>query len=142
MRCPAEGMLAPTPSAMSGSSPIVTNSVVPMAKAPIASAAIARTAVRVGEVVGTAGVVATAGGALTAGAKTTPAAGIPAHRRPDGHHSRTAPRMPMLPAGPGRGLSWPSRDDVRYGRARSVRPNADGPPGRAGHGAGPAGPGG
>src|SRR5674476_1199137 len=40
--CPAVGIVMPTPLAICGSSPMVTNSVVPMANPPIASARIAR----------------------------------------------------------------------------------------------------
>ena len=46
--CPAVGMEIPTPEAICGSSPIVTNSVVPMANPPIASARMARLTCRVG----------------------------------------------------------------------------------------------
>jgi hypothetical protein len=44
MVCPAVGMSTPTPAAISGSSPIVTNSVVPMATPPRISAMVARVA--------------------------------------------------------------------------------------------------
>ena len=44
--CPAEGMVTPTPAAISGSRPIVTNSVVPMATPPRIRAMVARVAWR------------------------------------------------------------------------------------------------
>ena len=48
MRWPAAGIDTPTPPATCGSRPIVTNSVVPMAKPPMASASTASTKWRVG----------------------------------------------------------------------------------------------
>src|SRR3954454_19404231 len=69
-------MLASTPSAMSGSRPMVTNSVVPMANPPSARAMIASTAVRVAGSRG-ADVVVVAGAADTSLAKTLPPATIP-----------------------------------------------------------------
>ena len=41
--CPAAGIETPTPAAISGSRPIVTNSVVPIANPPMASASTAST---------------------------------------------------------------------------------------------------
>src|ERR1700710_2741277 len=56
MACPARGMETPTPSASSGSSPIETNSVVPIANPPVARASSASvTVVRDGEAVARAG---------------------------------------------------------------------------------------
>src|SRR5687767_3078947 len=72
MTWPAEGMSTPTPAAMSGSTPIVTNSVVPMANPPMASATTAtttRAVLRGGR--------AAWEGALTPAAKGGERAGIP-----------------------------------------------------------------
>src|SRR5688500_462348 len=78
MTWPAEGMSTPTPSAMSGSTPIVTNSVVPIANPPMASATTAtttRTVLRGGRSV-------EGGAALTPAAKGERSAGIPGSGRP------------------------------------------------------------
>ena len=53
--CPVVGIDSPMPSAMSGSSPIVTNSVVPIANPPVASAISASVTCGVREGEGTGG---------------------------------------------------------------------------------------
>ena len=76
MTWPAEGMSTPTPSAMSGSTPIVTNSVVPIANPPRARATTATTtpdACSSGRTVGRRGQAA-----LTPAAKAAARPGIPA----------------------------------------------------------------
>src|SRR5690348_9073574 len=73
MTWPAVGMSTPTPSAMSGRTPMVTNSVVPIANPPIASATTATT---------TRTVLIGAGGAVTAGSLTHAAKCSPGGRIP------------------------------------------------------------
>src|SRR3954447_11069089 len=125
MKCPADGMLVPTPAAMSGSRPMVTNSVVPMANPPSASATIARTAVRVDGNEET-GVVATAGGALTAGANTRVGAGIPRSSARRGF--RVESGTPGADGEGGlRGQPWPRRDAVRRARRDRAAPPRDEP---------------
>src|SRR3712207_3598127 len=74
MPWPADGMSTPTPSAMSGRTPIVTNSVVPIAKPPRASAPMATTILAVLRD----GRWSVDGGALTPSAKRP----LPAGRHP------------------------------------------------------------
>jgi len=85
MTCPAEGMSTPTPSAMSGSTPIVTDSVVPIAKPPRASATIAATTrtvlIGAGSVIGAVGGAAVGAVALTQSAKGTGVRDIPGPAR-------------------------------------------------------------
>src|SRR3712207_447923 len=119
-------MLASTPAAMSGSRPMVTNSVVPMANPPRASAPIASPAVR-GEGTGGVGVVATEGAALTGRAKPPGAAGIPmgarrndltGHIRPAVHMKSGPPPADAHPRTEGAAMA----DEIR--RATGTRPPA------------------
>src|SRR5688572_4293342 len=107
MTWPADGMSTPTPAAMSGSTPMVTNSVVPIANPPMASATTAtttRAVLRGGRTAGE--------GALTPAAKGGERTCIPVA---GGSAEAGAPPQPQEVGGRGRPPRGAGRQPVQAG---------------------------